>query len=164
MKPGKTGRTTKRRKPAGGDPRCGLCGKTARLCRTECCGNWICDDEGSYVPFSFSRSSCSRNHRRYTLCGFHSAEGHEGRWQDCERCRQEFETEMYVHYGTNEYNFDKLANPPEFEPTLCAGCGRRIDLAAGGYSSLGDAYTCMKCLVAAPSRPPSRRSPKERSG
>lgn len=33
-------------------PRCGLCGKRGRLVRTECCGEWICDDEDSYVLFS----------------------------------------------------------------------------------------------------------------
>lgn len=31
--------------PRGGKPRCGLCGKTKNLTKTECCGNWICDDE-----------------------------------------------------------------------------------------------------------------------
>jgi hypothetical protein len=35
-------------------PRCGLCGKRGRLVRTECCGQWICDDEDSYVLFSYN--------------------------------------------------------------------------------------------------------------
>src|SRR3989338_8005647 len=55
-------------------PRCGLCGKTRNLTKTECCGNWICDDEHKYVIFSYARNSCYRNHRRYTLCGSHHAE------------------------------------------------------------------------------------------
>ena len=125
--------------------RCGLCGKAQRVQPTECCRNWICDDEDSYVLFSFSRKSCSRNHRRYTLCGYHAAEGHGGTWQECKSCRDEFDTEMYVHYGTNDYNFQKLADPPKFEPTLCAKCGRRIVLGDGGYSQRGDTYTCMNC-------------------
>ncbi len=32
--------------------------------------------------------------------------------------RESFETEMYVYYGTNEYNFEVLENPPEYEPTF----------------------------------------------
>jgi len=31
---------------------------------------------------------------------------------------------MYVYYGTNEYNFIKLENPPRYAPTCCAGCRR----------------------------------------
>ena len=30
-------------------PRCGLCGKNKNLTETECCGNWICDDEHKYL-------------------------------------------------------------------------------------------------------------------
>lgn len=48
-------------------PRCGLCGKTKKLTKTECCDNWICDDEDQYRLFSFAHNSCRRNHRRYTL-------------------------------------------------------------------------------------------------
>jgi hypothetical protein len=125
---------------------CGLCGATENLTKTECCGQWICDDEDQYVLFSYARNSCSRNHRRFTLCGHHSAEGHDGRWQDCSRCREAFETEMYVYRGTNEYNFQKLPDPPVFEPTHCTGCGKVINLSAGGYSVLGRKYTCMDCL------------------
>ena len=43
--------------------------------KTECCGNWVCGDEGDYVMFSYSRDICSRNHRRFTLCGSHHTEG-----------------------------------------------------------------------------------------
>jgi hypothetical protein len=56
--------------------RCGLCGSTKNLTKTEFCGNWICDDEHTYVMFSYARNSCSRNHSRYTLCSFHHNEGH----------------------------------------------------------------------------------------
>jgi hypothetical protein len=126
-------------------PRCGLCGKTANLTKTECCGNWICDDEHKYVLFSYARNSCSRNHGRYTLCSHHYCEGHEGDWKDCPKCRKGFETEMYVWYGTNEYNFEKLPNPPEYEPTHCADCGKVIRLGTEGYSVQGDKYWCDRC-------------------
>ena len=112
---------------------------------TDCCGNWICDDEASYQLFSFARNSCSRNHRRYTLCGGHAGEGHEGPWQECATCREDLETEMYVYYGTNDYNFTKLTNPPPFKPTLCSTCGQRIVLSDGGYSKRGGKYICMNC-------------------
>ena len=127
--------------------KCCLCGDTTRLERTECCGQWICDDEDTYVPFSYSRDSCSRNHRRFTLCGHHHNEEHPGRWQDCQKCKDELshEMEMYVWLGTNEYNFEKLKNPPSFEPTFCSDCGRRIVLPDGGYTIKAKKYICLDC-------------------
>ncbi len=126
-------------------PKCGLCGKSGNLTKTECCGNWICDDADQYVLFSFARNSCYRNHSRFTLCSYHHNEQHSGRWQDCPQCRSEFETEMYVYYGTNAYNFEKLENPPAFEPTRCARCGRIIRLGEDGYSMHGMKYFCEPC-------------------
>ena len=127
--------------------RCGLCGKTKNLTKTDCCGMWICDDEHKYVMFSYARNSCSRNHRRYTLCGYHHAEGHSGNWKDCPTCRESFATEMYVWYGTNEYNFEKLPNPPEYEPTKCAECGKVIALGTDGHSTNGTDYWCDRCTA-----------------
>ncbi len=126
-------------------PRCGLCGKTKNLVKTECCDNWICDDEQKYVLFSYARNSCYRNHRRFTLCGYHHTEGHPGKWQDCQICKESFQTEMYVWSGTNEYNFEKLESPPKYEPTKCSKCGNIIVLSEGGYSSLGKDYFCEIC-------------------
>jgi hypothetical protein len=138
--------------------RCGLCGKTGNLTRTECCGQWICNDEDQYVLFSYARNSCYRNHSRYTLCANHFHEGHEGRWQDCSKCRESFPTEMYVWYGTNEYNFEKLTDPPTYEPTRCKQCGTVIKLGEGGYSIKGGEYFCWACS----SREIEPRSPKRR--
>lgn len=131
-------------------PRCGLCGKTGKLTKTECCDQWICDDEDQYVLFSYSRDSCYRNHSRYTLCGYHYNEEHSGDWQTCKRCRADFEheLEMYVEYGTNEYNFEKLKNPPKFKPTYCSRCGVRIILSEGGYSHGSEGYLCGSCTYA----------------
>lgn len=126
--------------------RCGLCGKAKRLTRTECCDRLICDDEGEYVPFSYSRKSCSRNHRRYTLCGLHHTECHEGEWKTCTACRKHCaELEMYVYYGTNEYNFEKLEDPPAYEPTHCGACGRVIVLSTDGYQVGREGYRCEAC-------------------
>lgn len=146
-KAGKTAKRTAREPRQQSGPRCGLCGKTKNLTKTECCGNWICDDEHTYQLFSYARNSCSRNHRRYTLCGYHFNEGHAGDWKDCPKCRNSFETEMYVYYGTNEYNFEKLPNPPAYEPTKCADCGKVIALGYEGHSVLGDQYWCDRCTA-----------------
>jgi hypothetical protein len=132
------------KRPKGGR-RCGLCGSDERLTKTECCGNWICDDEDEYVVFSYARNSCHRNHRCYTLCGAHHAEEHGGRWQDCIKCQDGFEAELYVYYGTNEYNFEVLANPPAYEPTSCSRCDRVIRLGYDAYCRTGDDYRCERC-------------------
>jgi hypothetical protein len=126
-------------------PRCGLCGSTENLTKTECCNEWICDDEDEYRLFSYAQNSCSRNHRRLTVCANHDLEGHEGKWQDCQTCRENWDTEMYVYYATNEFNFVKLENPPSFEPTLCYECKKPINLAQDGYSSSSKGYSCLSC-------------------
>jgi len=130
-----------------GRPRCGLCGKTSKLTKTECCGQWICDDADQYVLFSYARNSCHRNHDRYTLCSYHYHEDHQGDWKDCQKCREDFETEMYVWYGTNEYNFGKLENPPDYEPTRCSKCGKIIVLGEEPHSRKGGEYWCVKCDI-----------------
>jgi hypothetical protein len=136
-------KNVKKTKPAA--RRCGLCGKTGKLRKTECCGNWICDDGAKYVLFSYARNSCARNHGRLTLCAFHHNEGHADDWNECARCRESFETEMYVWYGTNEYNFDKLPNPPSYAPTKCSKCGAVIKLGTEGFTQRGAEYLCEPC-------------------
>ena len=139
-------RSTKKKGVGSRAPRCGLCGATKNLTKTECCGEWICDDEHKYRLFSYARNSCYRNHDRFTLCGSHFTEEHPGDWKDCRKCRKDVETEMYVYYGTNEYNFEVLENPPEYEPTRCAECGSVIVLGDGGYSRSASGYRCGNCF------------------
>ncbi len=132
------------------NPPCGLCGKSRKpRYKTECCGNLVCGDESEYVMFSYSRNICVRNHRRFTLCGFHYTEEHRGDWKICRKCRESFEheLEMYVWYGTNEYNFEKLQNPPSFKLTYCSKCGVRIVLPHGGYSTFRGVYRCDACPI-----------------
>lgn len=140
----------KQKKARAGIPPCGLCGKSKKpRFRTDCCGNWICGDESDYVLFSYARNICARNHRRFTLCGSHHAEEHPGDWKTCRQCYDNFkhELEMYVWYGTNEYNFETLPNPPEFQPTHCAKCGKVIILSESGYSTLCNVYRCDDCPI-----------------
>lgn len=148
--------------PKQAKPRCGLCGKTAKLMRTSCCDNWICDDQEDYVLFSFARNSCARNHDRYTLCAFHWHNEHPGHWQDCRLCREELGTEMYVWYGTNEYNFEKLKNPPHFEPTRCDQCGVVIKLGTDGYSTGPAGTLCERCTHPGPDFALARPRPRSR--
>lgn len=136
--------TAKRKSSA---KKCGLCGRRAKLTKTPCCGQWICDDNDKYVLFSYARNSCWRNHVRFTLCGYHDAEGHDGDWKDCAKCRADFPTEMYVWYGTNEYNFEKLEHPPSFSPTLCSICRQRIVLSEDCYTQHKDEYWCEECAA-----------------
>ena len=137
-------------------PRCGLCGKTKNLAKTDCCGNWICNDEQKYVLFSYARNSCSRNHRRYMLCAYHHGEGHNGKWQHCKKCRSDFEPEMVVWYGTNEYNFEVLENPPHYEPTLCDRCRVVIKLGTDGYSIGPKGTLCERCNYEEHYQPPAK--------
>jgi hypothetical protein len=139
-----------RRKTSPDEPRCGLCGKSGKLTKTECCDQWICDDEANYRLFSYARNSCYRNHSRYTLCGYHYNEEHSGDWKTCPICRQDFEREIeiYVYYGTNEYNFEKLKDPPKYKPTRCSTCGAVIVLSEGGYLTRGDEHFCGTCTSA----------------
>ena len=138
-------KNTTAKKNSSATPKCGLCGKTKNLTKTECCEQWICDDEHKYKLFSYARNSCHRNHRRYTLCGHHYYEEHAGDWQTCQTCRKEIQTELYVYYGTNEFNFVKLQNPPKFKPTRCAKCKKVISLGEDGYAISGNNYFCMEC-------------------
>ena len=132
-------------KPNPAKPRCGLCGKTKNLMQTSCCGNWICNDHHKYVLFSYARNSCARNHDRCTLCSLHHQNGHKGHWKDCKACRKSFPTEIYVYFGTNEYNFEVLEKPPHYEPTLCDRCGKVIKLGADGYSLGPRGTLCERC-------------------
>lgn len=104
------------------NPTCGLCGKKIKkLTKTPCCDNWICDDAHEYVLFSYDTNSCYRNHDRYTLCSTHYKENHTGTWQECKKCKDEYRIENYVDFGTNDFNFEKLKNPPKIT-IECANC------------------------------------------
>ena len=105
--------------------------------RRNVCGNWVSGDEGDYVMFSIRRDICSRE----TIAVLRSAgitirRDIKGGWKTCKKCYDDFkhELEMYVWYGTNEYNFERLPNPPGFEPTYCAKCKEKSSLSDGGWS------------------------------
>lgn len=121
---------------------CEVCSKRGLVQKTQCCDKWVCFGDKPTNP----HKECFLNHERFTLCGFHHNEEHLGNWKDCEICRHAFSaTEMYAWYGTNEHNVEKLENPPEYEPTICAGCDKVIALGTDGHMIDGDDYYCDPC-------------------
>lgn len=54
---------------------------------------------------------------------------------------------MYVWYGKSEYNFETLPDPPAFEPTRCAQCGKVIHMGEDAYSSHGKDHWCERCTL-----------------
>lgn len=131
------------RKGRGSGERCAVCGKANRpLKRSECCDQPLCLLGDVFV----SKQCCWARHGRYTLCNHHFNEGHAGEWKTCRSCRTDFETEMYVWYGTNEFNVEKLEDPPAYQPKKCARCGVAIALSRDAYSQNPDGtYHCAAC-------------------
>lgn len=125
--------------------KCGLCSASKKLTRTECCNNLICDDEDKYVLFSYEANSCNRNHRRGTICGIHHIDGHDGKWQDCQKCKDNYSVEMYVYFGMSGYNFETLANPPSYPPIHCQKCSKIIRLGFDDCDLSNEGYFCDKC-------------------
>ncbi|GMI46648.1 hypothetical protein TrCOL_g11440 [Triparma columacea] len=123
--------------PKGTPLKCFVCGATESevdIQLTECCGAPICDNEGEYQMFSYSRDFCARSHRRYTRCAAHSNEGHSGDWRDCERCDENMggggANEPRCWYSTNGFNLTpglESRMPQGMNITKgCDGCGKRI--------------------------------------
>jgi hypothetical protein len=79
-------------------PSCGLCGFTGSrqvaIIKTECCNNWICDDQPNYELQSYKLNSCMRNHDRYSKCSLHHKDQHEGLFRECEICKKSAKIEM----------------------------------------------------------------------
>lgn len=83
--------------------RCGICGETKNLEKTECCGEWVCmDDTSSSNP---KPNKCHTFHRRYTICSYHHDLGHTGDWRECRTCKESFPAVVFVEMSENEFNF-----------------------------------------------------------
>ena len=85
------------------------------------------------------------------------------------RCGLCGKTKNLVKNGTNEYNFEKLENPPHFEPTRCDRCGVVIKLGTDGHSVGPRGTLCERCTdldgpgsppAPRPKRPAASRKPK----
>ena len=66
-------------------------------------------------------NSCSRNHERYTVCGYHYSNGHKGNWKTCGTCKNSQSKPLYDYMVSNQFNFEKL-NVKKEEIT-CDSCG-----------------------------------------
>lgn len=146
-------------------PECGLCGnRRGPLEYTECCNRLVCDDEGSYRMHSYSRMHCSRNHRRYTICGYHCGENHKGKWQDCQKCKDYFrecDGSLGYEYASKagnpphlpfKFNFDKDAmefNWKEMEFPECDMCQRPVDTVMESFMRLPGSCGLLQCAECA---------------
>ena len=93
------------------------------LTRTNCCQNCICNDEHTYILCSFTLNSCMRNHSKYTICGAHYGNFHEGEWKTCQRCRRDKNLKnIYDDHATNKFNFVK-SELVEKRDIFCCSCG-----------------------------------------
>jgi len=140
-------------------PKCGICGKTTKLKKTECCGQWICNDWNPGSTLALATNSCSHNHTRLTLCGHHYAFKHPGDVNTCLLCKNAFEEELYAYLKTNEYNFNvngKSANKKLPVLSLqtnsdeaigkCTQCNKVINLVDDSYTIKGNDYFCVDCM------------------
>lgn len=131
--------------------KCGLCGETRRelLELTECCGETVCNREDEYVLMSFSRDFCSRSHGRYTRCGFHTNEGHEGDWRTCDQCDAERTPGVVCWYETNGYNFTPGVRRERgaLYTQACTSCGKRIHTGMEEFSFGARGVQCGPCLM-----------------
>lgn len=134
-------------KPISKQKKCTLCNRSQYILKTQCCKNWICDDYEDYKTFSLKKKSCLVNHYRFTICGYHYNNSHSGHWQVCDKCQKSLETEIYVWYGTNQFNFEKLKIIPAYTSKKCIKCQRIIHLAVEPYTVLEGKYTCFHCLA-----------------
>jgi len=146
--------------PKGTPLKCFVCGATESevdIQLTECCGAPICDNEGEYQMFSYSRDFCARSHSRYTRCAAHSNEGHSGDWRECERCDENMggggANEARCWYSTNGFNLTpglESRMPQGMNITKgCDGCGKRItpghDQEQMSFSAGKTVVTCGYC-------------------
>jgi hypothetical protein len=131
---------------------CGLCGKQEPLRRTDCCNRTVCDDFDNYVPFSYTKTSCARNHSRYTICSTHKTEHPDENcnWRQCVKCKEDSgEVENFVGSGSSNFNFveDQWDDAPTFEPTYCFACRRLVKLNSEGHARIPNkGIQCQSCV------------------
>ncbi|MCP4473619.1 MAG: hypothetical protein GY821_03440 [Gammaproteobacteria bacterium] len=123
-------------------PCCGLCGKTDNLTKTPCCDHWVCD-ESNESSFPYGANNCYRNHERYTLCAAHYNEDHQGNWQACQLCKDDYAIEDYVEYATNAFNFEPLKNLPEIT-IKCANCDFKSSIMQDFFLQTSKGWYCTK--------------------
>lgn len=86
-------------KPIPGE-HCRFCGDaSAPLVQTPCCHQWICCDT-ALVSFQ-GGGRCQYEHERFSLCYSHYIDGHDGPWQSCQACKNEWDSRQYQELSRN---------------------------------------------------------------
>lgn len=74
---------------------CAICAASdeGQLQKTPCCGALVCDRDAEYKMGSYARTSCLRNHDRYTTCASHCKNCLTADWRDCKACKEEINSD-----------------------------------------------------------------------
>eukprot|EP01029_Cantina_marsupialis_P004273 TRINITY_DN1430_c0_g2_i4.p1 TRINITY_DN1430_c0_g2~~TRINITY_DN1430_c0_g2_i4.p1 ORF type:complete len:252 (-),score=47.48 TRINITY_DN1430_c0_g2_i4:595-1350(-) len=134
-----------------GEKVCVICGSKRNLTLTGCCGVPVCNNEDEYEMFSRSRDFCIRNHSRYTLCGYHYGEDHDGDWRECAKCIEEHGCGKAISwYGTNGWNctpmLEKDIKKDDMLTEKCVGCEKRIMTGWEAHSPSVGGVSCQMCM------------------
>jgi len=130
---------------------CTLCNTESKLVKTECCSVWLCTGREDNIPNAGPNSTnCDANHNQFTLCAFHHTQKHKDQdWRKCEKCKDAFQPEIYIHLGTNQYNHVKLEETMTIEstPIPCKDCNKVIKVdEQGSYVQKADgSISCQQC-------------------
>ena len=136
------------------DAHCFLCGagsSEVKLGYTDCCNAVACANEHEYELMSYSRDHCRRSHSKYTRCGQHKGENHEGDWRECQQCADMYPAEGGSRKFSLTNGFNMTPAPESCLPKgsmltyKCSGCPRRI---LDGYDSTttnSGGIFCMSC-------------------
>lgn len=126
------------------DIECKLCGCKDSLCKTECCGQTICNVPVDSSALTYPRETCSRAHRKYTLCSYHYHFRHAAPdWRECTQCAENKMTWL----SHNGYNFTPLTHPPKGRmfTQRCSTCYRRIHQGFDVFSVVDGQLKCKTC-------------------
>jgi hypothetical protein len=89
---------------------------------TKCCNMPVCDNSHEYVPCSYSRDFCERNHNMYTACNRHDEEEHDGDWRNCTKCNSVLDGCNYNHTPVRRFqSTNRIPVTPCFERFIPQG-------------------------------------------
>ena len=59
---------------------------------------------------------------KYTICGTHYQDEHQGDWKKCKKCKTDREKALYDDHATNKFNFETKSVVKK-DKILCCNCG-----------------------------------------
>ncbi len=72
------------------------------LVKTRCCQKWVCCDT-AFLSYQ-GGGRCQFEHEHYSICHFHTNDGHKGKWFHCDECRDFFGEEQFKREAENPIN------------------------------------------------------------